>query len=116
MPNWKRKTINLEVSIIDEKQFLRQIIDLAHVYHWEVAHFRPAMTKYGYRTPVQGDGSGFPDLVLARERVIFSELKAEKGKLTELQEHWQVVLREAGVEVYCWKPSQFEEIVEILKG
>jgi hypothetical protein len=51
-----------------EASFLEQIIDLAHLFGWRVAHFRAARTFSGWRTPVQGDGKGFPDLVLCRRR------------------------------------------------
>lgn len=91
---------------ISERDFRKQVVELARMFRWEYY-----FTWNSIRSP-----RGFPDLVLARERVIFSELKTEKGKLTELQEHWQDVLRKAGAEVYIWKPSQFPEIVEILKG
>ncbi len=35
------------------------------LYHWRIAHFRPAKTEKGWRTPMTGD-VGFPDLVIAR--------------------------------------------------
>ena len=97
-----------------EKDFTKQVIELAHVYHWKVAHFRAAMTQYGWRTPVQADGAGFPDLVLARDgKVIFAELKAEKGKLSPEQEAWQQILPS----FYVWRPSDFEtNIMQVLKG
>lgn len=108
---------------ISEKDFLKQVIDLAHIYHWKVAHFRPAMTKHGWRTPVQADGKGFPDLILVRikdGRMIIAEVKTEKGKLTPEQEEWKefflaVDYENRTVEAYIWRPSDFQNIVEILK-
>lgn len=101
---------------ISEGDFLGQVIDLAHVYGWKVAHFRPAQTKYGWRTPVQADGKGFPDLVMLKPpRLVFAELKSEKGKLSPEQEGWLSLLKGIkGIEVYCWKPKDFESIVDIL--
>lgn len=51
------------------------IIDYAQMSGWLIIHHRPARTKQGWRTAMQGN-AGFPDLVLARrQRVIFAELK-----------------------------------------
>jgi hypothetical protein len=61
---------------------------------------------------------GFPDLVLAnpeQKRVIFAELKSEKGKLTEYQREWLETLEASGQEVYVWRPGDIEAIVEILR-
>jgi hypothetical protein len=75
------------------------------------------MTAHGWRTPVQGDGKGFPDLVLARPpRVIFAELKTAKGKLGPEQENWLAALTACpGVEVYVWRPDQLDDIAQILR-
>lgn len=112
---------------ISETDLLSQVIDLAHLYGWKLAHFRPAMTKWGWRTAVSGDGKGFPDCVLVRPpRLIFAELKAEDGKLRPEQEEWLELLRECQrqaepygrllmAEVYVWRPSQFDEIRGILE-
>ena len=103
---------------ISEKDFTKQVIDLAHLHGWLVAHFRTAMTKRGnYMTPVQADGKGFPDLVLVstkQSRVIFAELKAEKGKLSPAQSLWLNTLEFTPMEVYVWRPSDFDEINRIL--
>jgi len=100
-----------------EKDFLKTVIELAHLCGWRIAHFRTSMSQTGrYLTAVQGDGAGFPDLVLVRDRVIFAELKSDKGKLSEAQEMWIYALSTAmRVGVYVWKPSDWDEIVEILK-
>jgi len=110
------------LSLISEKDWTKTVIDLAHAYKWRVAHFRAAMTKHGWRTPVQADGAGFPDLVLVRgDRVIFAELKTEKGRLTRQQYDWRIALcsvahgREANVQVHVWRPSDFDEVQGILK-
>jgi len=120
---------------IKEADFQQQIIDLAHIYHWRVAHFRPAKTEHGWRTAVSGDGAGFPDCVLVRPpRLIFAELKAEKGVVSDKQQEWldtlrgcatplsftelgnnEVLIQSITPEVYLWRPAQFDEIVEILR-
>jgi len=102
---------------ISEADFTKQVIDLAHAHHWRVAHFRPAMNKKGeWRTAVQGDGAGFPDLILARARtvgrvVIFAELKTETGNMTDSQIMWYTLLPNC----YLWRPSDYDEIERILK-
>lgn len=122
-----------------EKDFLRQITDLCAVLGWEWAHFRPAVTTRGWRTPVSGTiGEGFVDLVLVRvrdRRLVFAELKAERGRLTERQEEvlailrglatdpaWSLLLPHAlaigritRIEVYLWRPSDWDAIVEVLR-
>lgn len=95
-----------------ESEFQRQVIGLAHLYGWRVAHFRAVRTPTGYRTPVAADGAGFPDLVLARQReVIFAELKTERGRVRDAQKKWLSVLPSAVV----WRPSDWDKIAERLK-
>lgn len=108
------KTIDLT-----EAQFLDQIIDLARLYGWRIAHFRAARTKYGWATPVAGDGKGFPDTVLVKKGfpTIFAEIKREKGKLSPEQEEWLEALRgNPGVMACVWRPSDFEAIQDILSA
>jgi hypothetical protein len=98
-----------------EDELLTAIIDLAHAYAYRIAHFRPAMTAHGWRTPVSADGKGFPDLVLVgRGRVVFAELKSEDGVLRLDQRGWINALRESGAEVYVWRPADLPQLPEIL--
>ncbi len=62
----------------------------------------------------KGSQSGFPDRVLVRERVIFAELKREKGIVSANQTEWLNGLALAGAEVYLWRPSDLDEIAQIL--
>lgn len=62
----------------------------------------------------KGSQPGFPDRVIVRDRVIFAELKREKGKPTERQIAWLDGLARAGAEVYLWQPSDLDEIGQIL--
>lgn len=64
---------------------------------------------------------GFPDLVLVKPpRVIFAECKVDnekKGKLTVAQKVWLEWLDECpGVESYCWRPRDIQEIADVLGG
>jgi hypothetical protein len=64
---------------------------------------------------MDGD-SGFPDLTLTKGgRLIFAELKVGYRKLTPAQADWMYVLRMVpGVEVYVWRPRDFEQIISVL--
>jgi len=100
---------------ISEEEFQNQIIQLARLNHWRIAHFRPAMTSQGWRTPMQGD-KGFPDLVLAKKgRIIFAELKSNSGKLSEEQRLWMRELDYDPNEYYIWCPFDLDEIIKVLE-
>jgi hypothetical protein len=98
-----------------EDPWQETVIELAQLTGWIVAHFRPAQTAKGWRTAVSADGKGFLDLVMVRERVIYAEIKSETGKLTPDERKWMTALSQAGQEVYVWRPSDYDRIVEILK-
>jgi len=94
-----------------EAQFQHAVIELAQTLGWRVAHFRPARTSHGWRTPVQGD-PGFPDLVMVRAgKIVFAELKSERGKLSADQQAW--IDATGG---YLWRPSDWRQIVAVLHG
>ena len=100
---------------LTEAEFQEQVIDLARLLGWRVAHFRAARTLRGWQTPVAGDGKGFVDLVLARDRVMFVELKSDTGWLSEHQREWMIALRAAGAEVHVWKPALWPEVEATLR-
>jgi len=63
---------------LSEKQWQAQIVELARRLNWAV-----------YRTfDSRRSQPGFPDLVLVRDRVVFVELKTERGKVSEEQGGW----------------------------
>ena len=117
------------VSDLRESDFAAQVKDIANIYGYEYAHFRPALTKHGWRTPVAGTlGHGWPDYVFVREhdrRLIFAELKAGKRTPSIEQERVMNVLRSletgirpvnaARVEVFVWWPDDIDRIAEILR-
>lgn len=104
-----------------EQAFLEQMIDLAHLLGWKVVHFRPGMTKSGWRTPVAGDAAGFPDLLLVKEfdneaTLLAVEVKSERGKLSGQQKEWlEIMSKVTKVYSFVWKPKDFEDIVALLK-
>ena len=92
---------------LSERELREQVRDMCGLFGWKF-HF----TWLAIHSP-----KGFPDLVLRKPpRIIYAEIKTEKGKLTPAQEEWQVDLKACGQETYVWRPSQFTEIISILRG
>lgn len=101
---------------VTEAQFQRQVIQLAQMTGWRVAHFRPAQNARGdWRTPVAADGKGFPDLVLVRETVLFVELKVNGNKLAPDQVAWRDALTHAGANWHLWTDDDWPAIEQTLK-
>ncbi|MCA1570865.1 MAG: VRR-NUC domain-containing protein [Chloroflexi bacterium] len=96
----------------------RQVVQLAELLGWEHVHWRPAMTKQGWRTPGSGTlAKGFPDLLLVRpsdRRLIFVELKADGHKPTPDQERVLDVLRSVS-EIHVWSPAMWDDIEATLR-
>lgn len=101
---------------LSEADWLRRVTDAAKLFHWRIAHFRPGLTSKGWRTPVQGDGKGWPDLVLLRgRRLIIAELKSDTGRVSAEQSDWIAQLAEVpGLEVHIWRPSDWETVYTTL--
>lgn len=88
-----------------EAAFLRAVRDLARIYRWESYH--PFLSRWSE--------CGFPDLVLARPpRLLFAELKTDRGKTTPDQDRWLELLRGCPGEVYLWRPAMLDEIAKVL--
>ena len=99
-----------------EAQWQGRVLDLAKLCGWRVAHFRPARTAAGWRTPVEADGVGYPDLTMVREgRLIVAELKSEAGRVTPEQRQWLAELSSVpGLEVFLWRPSDWPDVQRLL--
>jgi hypothetical protein len=93
--------------VVTEAQFLRQVKELGTLFRWRLYH--PQLSKWSER--------GWPDVALVRPpRFVLAELKSEFGKVTPQQAEWLADLAKCpGVEVYLWRPSDFERIVELLR-
>jgi hypothetical protein len=101
-----------------EDQFQSVVIEAARTLGWIVAHFRPALTKHGYRTPVSADGKGFPDLELVgRGRILHRELKRRHGPVRPEQEQWGVWINQNGGDWAVWRPQDWpDRIIAELDG
>ena len=92
-----------------EDHLLRAVLKMARLFGLKAAHFRPALSQSGrWHTAVQGDGKGFPDLVIVGRDVIFPELKSEKGRYSPEQIAWKAALEAAGMRAPTWQPADLE--------
>jgi hypothetical protein len=97
--------VNLEL----ERDFQNRVIEVATLNRWRV---------YAIGDSRRATMAGYPDLTMwniHQRRLIFAELKREKGRVSEAQ---KMVLGELeqipGAECYLWRPSQWNEIVATL--
>lgn|SRR5574343_1024439 len=103
-----------------EAEFQQQVIDLARLTGWRVAHFRSVrqVRRDGavfYSTPVQADGAGFLDLLMLRNGYgIVAELKVGRNKLSDDQKAWISEWEQTDFDVRVWRPEDWDEIVEAL--
>jgi hypothetical protein len=108
-----------ELQLVTEADLQRLVTDAAELYGWSWAHFRPAQTARGWRTPVEGPiGAGFPDLILARprdHRLLFVELKSDIGKISEQQRFVHDVLTEAYAPVWIVRPKSIDLFLDHLR-
>src|SRR5688500_18542245 len=58
--------------------------------------------------------SGYPDETLVRERVVWLELKTERGRLSSAQKEWLRALMYAGAEVYLIRPRHLDALCVLL--
>lgn len=113
-PSGSQSTLRKLALAMSESDLQTSIIDLAHLYHWKVAHFRSVQVKKKdgttfWQTPVAADGEGFPDLIMIRKnRILAVELKRERGKAEPAQIEWlHLFMLTRRVETYLWKPSSW---------
>lgn len=100
-----------------EKQFQRAVTDLADRLGWQWLHvYRTGNADGHWLTPAAGPlGRGWPDLVLIRRStVIYAELKAQTGSMTEAQKAVHRILGDVSPHVYVWRPSDWPRILEVM--
>lgn len=88
-----------------EREFQSQVLEAAGLMGWLAYHTHDSRRSQ----------PGFPDLVLVRERVVFAELKTDKGTLRPEQATWLERLRDAGAEAYLWRPRNWDGVLATLK-
>jgi hypothetical protein len=90
---------------LTEAQWQNVVVHYAKIFSWRIYH-----THISF-----GSAKGFPDLVLVRPpRLIFVELKSDKGKVKPEQLDWLTELHASRAETYVWRPMDVEDVVAIL--
>ena len=90
-----------------EKQFQQAVREYARITGWrDFCHW------LSIRSP-----AGYPDLTLLRPpRVVFAELKTERGRVSDAQQETLALLGQCpGVETYLWRPADWPTIEEVLR-
>lgn len=94
-----------------ERDFQERVVALARTYGWSV---------YAVPDSRRASLAGYPDLTMWNERLgklIFVELKREKGKTSPAQERVLDQLRVCKQQVYVWRPSDWDgTILRTIKG
>lgn len=106
----------LDLSTVSEADWQQQVIDLAHTLGWRHMFVRKSIGK-GRKWTTATNVPGWLDLVLwseRRQRVIFVELKTEKGVVSPDQEAMLASWHRTGQEAYVWRPSDLDAAVEVL--
>ena len=90
-------------SPLTEAEWLRSVGDALDLTGWAWIHHRPARRAQGkWTTATQGNSAkGFPDVVAVRPpRVLWLELKTERGRVSVEQNSWLDLLRASGQEAH----------------
>jgi len=94
--------------IVTERDLREWVRDLCNLFGW-----RFLFTWTSIHSP-----RGMLDLLLInkeQKRVIFAELKSEKGKMSPEQQQVFEELKACGQEVWLWRPADIEGIANILR-
>jgi len=109
----------LPLANVSEASFQAEIVKVAKLHGWLVHAERPGQNRRGkWSTAIQGD-AGFPDLVLVhpvRHMVLIWEGKSSKGQPSADQTAWLEAFKECGLFARVVRPSDWNEILEVLRG
>ena len=94
-------------QVPSEKAFAQAVVELAAWCGWRV--YRVWNSRHS--------PSGWPDLVLCRPpALIVAEVKSARGRLSAAQRAWLEALGQCpGIEVYVWRPTDWETIAARLQ-
>lgn len=100
VPAFPHPPFSQEMALsMSEATLQTNVLGLARILGWHQYH------TYDSRK----SNPGFPDLFLAHEkqrRLVFAELKTERGRQKGPQKEWERVLRAVGAaEFYLWRPT-----------
>lgn len=99
-----------------EREFATQVEHLLDLFGWTWKHDEPAIRQSGtWATSFKGK-RGFPDYIAVRQgRLIFAEIKNEIGRVSSSQQRWLDELEQTTAETYLWRPSDLQQIKEVLR-
>jgi hypothetical protein len=94
-------------SFGSEKQFMAEVMKLLKEHRWRTYHTHDSRKS----------NAGFPDIVAVRgRRVLWIELKTEEGRVSAAQQNWIDDLVAAGQKAFVLRPSQWEELVRLVRS
>jgi hypothetical protein len=97
---------------ISEVEWQATVIEIAEWNGWKWYH-SPKNRPVGGK--IQNIIAGYPDLCLVRgRRLLFVELKRERGVTTVAQKEWLAALIRTGAEVEVWRPSDVDDVKRVL--
>jgi len=100
---------------VSEDRFRAQVVRRARQLDWMTMFIGRGKGGGNWVTQMGGDGKGWPDLTLVRERVVCAELKTDTNYHVSPEEKvWLERLKLAGIETYIWRPRHWEQIEEVL--
>jgi hypothetical protein len=82
---------------MSEKELQALVVRAAQLLAWLVYHTHDSRRSQ----------RGYPDLCLVKDRVLFRELKTDRGRLTPAQRVWLERLGRAGADVGVWRPESW---------
>lgn len=105
---------------MSEDELRALVDDVARIYGWAWMFVKPLRAAGGiWKTPTYGPlGKGWPDTTYVHERtgrLMFVEFKRQLGKVEPDQQRVHDRLRKAGLTVYVWRPSDFDQIVGMFR-
>lgn len=96
----------LIAEAVAEKDWQAQIVDYASLRGWWVYHPHDSRRST----------AGWLDLTMIRPpRIVFAELKTERGRVTREQKAMIARLGLCDAEVFLWRPSDWAEVEQVLR-
>lgn len=104
-----------------EREFQASVLTYARMMGWKAFHDNATnaprrCSGCGSTRALPRNAPGMPDLILIRRpRIVWAELKSERGRLSDDQKAWIEELRASGQAVYVWRPSSWQEVERVLR-
>lgn len=103
---------------LSEREYMKQVVELARQLDWTVRHIPNCKTQSGRWS--NQSATGLPDLILIRPpRLLMVELKGRKTEVTAEQVRTLYLLGQCdGVESYLWRSGEatLQAIADVLSS